>query len=54
MSKPQNLAKLEKKLSKSGNSINFNTTKARPKFLTPVIKIAFNCLRLAFIEALVL
>ena len=51
ISKSQNLAKLGKKLSKSGNSTNFNTTEARPKFLTPNARTIFNCLRLAFIEA---
>ena len=50
-SKSWNLAKLKKKLSKSGNSTNFNTIKAGPKFLTPNARIAFNCLRLAFTEA---
>ena len=40
--KSQNLAKSGKKLSKSGNLTNFNTTEAGPKFLTPNTKIAFN------------
>ena len=39
-----NLAKLKKKLSKSRNLSNFGTTKVKPKFLIPNIKIAFNCL----------
>ena len=53
-SKSQNLAKLVKKLSKSENSTNFNTTEDGPKFLTFVTKITFNCLWLAFTEALIL
>ena len=54
MLKSQNLAKSGKKLSKSENSTNCDTTKAEPKFLTPNNKIAFNCLWLAFIEAPIL
>ena len=53
-SKSQNLAKLGKKLSKSGNSTNFNATEDEPKFLIPDAKTAFNCLQLAFIEAPIL
>ena len=52
-SKSWNLAKSRKKLSKSGNSTNFNATEARPKFLTPNAKTAFNYLWLAFTEALI-
>ena len=54
MSKFWNLAKSGKKLSKSGNSTNFNATKVEPKFLTPDAKTAFNRLRLAFTEAPIL
>ena len=54
MSKSQNLAKSEKKLSKNGNSTNFDTTKDGPKFLTPNARTAFNHLWLAFTEALIL
>ena len=50
-SKSQNSAKLGKELSKSGNSTNFDNTEVGPKFLTPDARTAFNCLRLAFIEA---
>ena len=53
LSKFQKLTKLKKILSKSGNSSNFNATKARPKFWTLDAKIAFNCLWLAFIKALI-
>ena len=53
-SKSRNLAKSGKKLSKSGNSTNFDTTEDRSKFLTPGARTAFNCLRLAFTEALIL
>ena len=53
-SKSQNLAKSEKKLSKNGNSTNFNTTKDRLKFLTPNARIAFNRLWLAFTKAPIL
>ena len=42
--KSQNLAKLRKKLSKSGNLTNFNAMENRPKFLTPNARTAFNCL----------
>ena len=52
--KSQNLAKLDKKLSKSGNLTNFDATKDKPKFLTPNTRTAFNYLRLAFTEALIL
>ena len=54
MSKFQNLAKSKKILSKSGNSTNFNATKAGPKFLTPYTRTAFNHLWLAFIKAPIL
>ena len=53
MSKSWNLAKSGKKLSKNGNSTNFDVTRDGPKFLTPNAKIAFNCLRLAFTKALI-
>ena len=52
-SKSQNLAKSGKKLLKSGNSTNFNATRAKPKFLTPNARTAFNHLRLAFTKALI-
>ena len=54
MSKSRNLAKSEKKLSKSGNSTNFDATEDKPKFLTPNTRTAFNRLRLAFTEASIL
>ena len=54
MSKSWNSAKLRKKLSKSGNSTNFNAIDTGPKFLTPDARTTFNCLWLAFIEALIL
>ena len=54
MSKSQNLAKSGKKLSKSENSTNFDTTKARPKFLTSDAKTIFNRLWLAFTEVSIL
>ena len=54
MSKFWNLAKSKKKSSKSGNLTNFDATEARPKFLTPDIKTAFNRLWLAFTETLIL
>ena len=54
MFKSQNLAKSRKKLSKSGNSTNFNATEDGPKFLTPDARTAFNRLRLAFTEAPIL
>ena len=53
MSKSQNLAKSGKKLSQSGNSTNFDTIEAGPKFLTPDAKTAFNHLRLTFTKALI-
>ena len=52
-SKGKNLAK-SKKLSKSGNSPNFNAKKAGSSFLTPKARATFNRLQLAFIEALIL
>ena len=52
-SKGKNLAK-SKKPSKSGNSSHFDTKKAGLSFLTPKAKAAFNRLRLAFTEALIL
>ena len=51
MFKSQNLAKLEKKLSKSENSTNFDATEAEPKFLTFDARTAFNCLWVVFTEA---
>ena len=42
MSKSQNLAKSGKKLSRSGNSTNFDVIEAGPKFLTPDARTAFN------------
>ena len=54
ISKSRNLAKSGKKLSKSGNLTNFDITEDGPKFLTPNAKTAFNRLRLAFTEALIL
>ena len=54
MSKSRNLAKSGKKLSKSGNSTNFDATEDGPKFLTPDARTAFNRLRLAFTEAPIL
>ena len=53
-SKSRNLAKSGKKLSKSGNSTNFDATEDRPKFLTSNARTAFNCLWLAFTEAPIL
>ena len=53
-SKSQNLAKSGKKLSKIGNSINFNAMEDGPKFLTLDAKTAFNCLQLAFTKAPIL
>ena len=44
----------EKKLSKSGNSTNFDAMEAKPKFLTFDTRTGFNCLWLAFIKALIL
>ena len=53
-SKSRNSAKSRKKLSKSGNSTNFDATEDGPKFLTPDARTAFNRLRLAFTEAPIL
>ena len=53
-SKSRNSAKSGKKLSKSGNSTNFDATKDGPKFLTPDARTTFNCLRLAFTKAPIL
>ena len=52
--KSQNLAKSRKKLSKSGISTNFNTTRAKPKFLISDAKTTFNRLWLAFTKASIL
>ena len=46
--------KKSKKLSKSGNSPNFDTKNSGPSFLTPEARLAFNRLWLAFIKALIL
>ena len=54
MSKSLNLVKSGKKLSKSGNSTNFDITEAGPRFLIPDAKTSFNRLRLAFTEAPIL
>ena len=54
MSKSWTLAKLGKKSSKSGNLTNSDATKDGPKFLTPDARTAFNRLRLAFTDALIL
>ena len=54
MSKSWNLAKSRKKLSKSGNSTNFNAIEVGPKFLNPDARITFNYLWLAFTEASIL
>ena len=54
ISKSQNLAKSEKKLSISGNSTNFDTTKTGSNFLTSDTKTTFNCLWLAFTKASIL
>ena len=48
------MAKSGKKLSKSGNSTNFDATEDGPKFLTPDARTAFNRLRLAFTKAPIL
>ena len=53
-SKSRNSAKSGKKLSKSGNSTNFDITEDGPKFLTPNARTTLNCLRLAFTEAPIL
>ena len=53
-SKSWNSPKSGKKLSKSGNSTNFDATEDGPKFLTSDARTAFNCLRLAFTEVPIL
>ena len=53
MSKFHYLVKSGKKLSKSENLLSFGATKAGHKFLTFDAKIAFNCLWLTFIKALI-
>ena len=45
------MVKLGKKLSKSGNLTNFDTTEAGSKFLTPNARTTFNHLWLAFTKA---
>ena len=47
----QNLAKSEKKLSKSGNLPNFDATKTEIKFLIPGAKTVYDRLWLAFTKA---
>ena len=54
MSKSRNSAKSGKKLSKSGNSTNFDAIEDEPKFLTSDTRTTFNHLRLAFTEVLIL
>ena len=54
LSKSHKSAKLEKKLSKSRNSPNFNAKKNGPSFLIPNAWTAFNRLRLAFIKTPIL
>ena len=54
MSKSRKSAKSGKNLSKSGNSPNFGATESGSSFLTPEARSAFNRLRLAFTEALIL
>ena len=54
MFKSQNSAKSRKKLSKSRNSTNFGTIKAKPKFLIPNTRMAFNHLWLVFTKASIL
>ena len=54
LSKSQKLAKSKKKLSKSGNLLNFDTKKNKPSFLTPDARIAFSYLRLVFTKASIL
>ena len=44
----QKLSKSEKKLSKSGNLLNFNAKKNGPSFLTPNAKTTFNFLTVNF------
>ena len=57
-SESQKLAKSNgeksKKLSKSGNSPNFDAIEAGPSFLTPEARAAINRLRLAFTKTLIL
>ena len=52
--KSWNLAKSIKKLSKSGNSTNFDTIEDKLNFLISDTKTAFNCLWLAFTKAPIL
>ena len=54
LSKFRKLAKSRKKLLKSGNSPNFGTTEAGPKFLTPNAKTIFNHLWKTFTKAPIL
>ena len=51
MSKSRNSVKSRKKLSKSGNSTNFDATEDGPKFLTPNARTTFNYFRFAFTKA---
>ena len=43
LSKFQKSAKSRKKLTKSGNSLNFNIKKNGPSFLNSKVKAVFNC-----------
>ena len=52
--KSQKSAKTRKKLSKRGNSTNFDAKKTKLNFLIPKARMTFNCLWLAFTKALIL
>ena len=52
--KSQKSAKSGKELSKSGNLPNLNAKENKPSFLISNTRTAFNYLRLAFTEALIL
>ena len=54
LSKSWKLAKSGKKLSRSGNLLNFSAKKTGPSLLSPDAKTIFNCLWLAFIKAPIL
>ena len=54
LSKSWKLTKSERKLLKSGNLFNFDIKKNGSSFLIPNTRMAFNCLRLAFIKATIL
>ena len=49
--KSEKPSKSGKKLSKNGNSTNYDTMEAKTKFLTFTARTTFNCLWLAFIKA---